>query len=98
MDAGTLHNAIAEVCPITSCSVGKEDDRTTWSFEPGEGATDAEKTAGQNVIDTIPVDFKEPPQPTPVGAVAFNHENRIRGLEGAPPLTLGDFQAQTKVF
>lgn len=98
MDAGTLHAEIAKVCPVTSTRVVDGDDRTTWSFDPGAGATDAEKTAGQNVIDTIPVDFKEPPQPTPVGAVAFNHENRIRGLEGAPPLTLGDFQAQTKVF
>lgn len=53
MDAGTLYNAIAEVCPVASTSVGKPDDRTTWSFDPAEGATQPEIDAGNNVIATI---------------------------------------------
>jgi hypothetical protein len=32
-----------------------------------------------------------PPAPTNEQAVIYEHENRIRVLEGAPPLTLGDF-------
>jgi len=32
-----------------------------------------------------------PPQPTQAQALAFDHENRIRTLEGQPPLTLVDF-------
>jgi hypothetical protein len=32
-----------------------------------------------------------PPQATEGHALAFDHENRIRGLEGQPPLTLEDF-------
>ena len=39
MDAATLHDAIAEVCPVESVSVGDADDRSTWSFVPAAGAT-----------------------------------------------------------
>jgi hypothetical protein len=55
MDAGTLHDAIAEVSPITSCSVGKADDRSTWTWVPGPGATQPQLDAGDNVITTIPM-------------------------------------------
>lgn len=57
MDAATLHAAIAEVCPVDSVRVGKEDDRSTWSFEPKANATQAERDAGDNVIATIPIDI-----------------------------------------
>ena len=50
MDAGTLNDAIAEVSPIVSCSVGKADDRSTWTWVPGAGATQAQKDAGDNVV------------------------------------------------
>lgn len=56
MDAGTLNDAIAEVCPVVSTSVGVPDDRATWSFVPGEDATQAQIDAGNNVIATIPID------------------------------------------
>jgi hypothetical protein len=56
MDAATLHAAIAEVCPILGVSVGKEDDRSTWTFEPKTNATQSEIAAGDNVIATIPID------------------------------------------
>ena len=62
MDAGTLYNAIAEVCPVESVTVGDEDDRATWSFVPGPGATQPQIDAGNNVIATIPI---EPPSPVP---------------------------------
>jgi hypothetical protein len=55
MDAATLHDAIAEVSPITSCSVGKADDRSTWTWVPGPGATQPQIDAGNNVIATIPI-------------------------------------------
>jgi hypothetical protein len=98
MDAGTLHEAIAEVGPITSCSVGKSDDRSTWTWEPGSGATQAQIDAGNNVVATIPIDYEPPPKPTPQGTVLYEHENRLRVLEGQPPLNLGDFIAKTKVI
>ena len=56
MDAGTLYDAIAEVSPVVSCSVGKSDDRSTWKWEPGENATQEQKDAGDNVVATIPIE------------------------------------------
>lgn len=53
MHAKELAAAIIAVCPVVSVSVGKAHDRSTWSFKPAEDATDAQKTAGTNVIDTI---------------------------------------------
>ena len=34
------------------------------------------------------------PPPPPGQEVAFDHENRIRALEGEPPLTLEDFMGK----
>lgn len=97
MDAGTLHNAIAEVCPVDSVSVGKSDDRATWSFDPDKEATPEQIAAGNNVIATIPVDYKPPPAPNRQDEVLYSHENRIRSLEGQPPLSLVEFITKTKV-
>jgi len=58
MDAATLHDAIAEVCPVVSVTVGDGKDRATWSFEPAPAATQAQIDAGNNVIATIPIDPK----------------------------------------
>jgi hypothetical protein len=55
MDAATLYDAIAEVSPIVSTSVGKADDRSTWSWIPDENATQPQIDAGNNVIATIPI-------------------------------------------
>jgi len=35
-----------------------------------------------------------PPEPAPEDVVLYDHENRIRSLEGQPPLTIGDFLAK----
>lgn len=56
MDAGTLQDAIADVCPVISVTVGNGSDRATWSFDPGAGATQPQIDAGNNVITTIPID------------------------------------------
>jgi hypothetical protein len=58
MDAGTLHEAIAEVSPVISTSVGKADDRSTWTWVPGTNATQPQIDAGNNVIATIPINPK----------------------------------------
>ena len=36
-----------------------------------------------------------PPAPAPETTVLYDHENRLRSLEGQPPLTLGEFIAKT---
>jgi hypothetical protein len=38
-----------------------------------------------------------PPEPSTGQTVLYEHENRIRALEGQPPLSLGDFVAQVDV-
>ena len=86
MDAGTLHHAISEVCPVVSTKIVDAVDRATWSFEPGASATQAQKDAGQNVIETIPMD-QEPP-PSPPAAALYDHEARIAALEGAAAVGL----------
>jgi hypothetical protein len=58
MDAGTLHDAIAEVSPVTSTSVGKADDRSTWTWVPDTNATQPQIDAGNNVVATIPIETK----------------------------------------
>jgi hypothetical protein len=59
MDAGTLNDAIIEAgCPTINTTVGKEDDRATWSFIPEATATQAQIDAGNNVIATIPINPK----------------------------------------
>jgi len=35
------------------------------------------------------------PDPPPEASVLYDHENRIRAIEGQPPLTLLDFVAKT---
>jgi hypothetical protein len=52
MDAGLLHDAINQVCPITGVSIGTLSDRTTWRFTPSPSATDQQKAAAQTLIDT----------------------------------------------
>lgn len=56
MDAATLHDAISEVCPVASTTVGKGDDRSTWSFVPEDNTTTEQVLAGENIIATIPID------------------------------------------
>jgi hypothetical protein len=58
MDAGTLYDAIAEVSPVTSTTVGKADDRSTWTWVPGTNATQPQIDAGNNVVATIPINPK----------------------------------------
>jgi hypothetical protein len=61
MDAATLHDAIAEVCPIISTRVGNANDRATWSYVPMPEATSQEIAAADNVIATIPNnEYSEP--------------------------------------
>jgi hypothetical protein len=66
MDAGTLYDAIAEVCPVNTVKVIDGNDRATWSFEPKVGATQSQIDAGNNVIATIPIE-----SPTSIVTVDF---------------------------
>jgi hypothetical protein len=37
-----------------------------------------------------------PPEAAPETTVLYDHENRLRSLEGQPPLTLGEFLAKQR--
>ena len=77
MDAGTLGVAISEVCPIVSCSVGKPDDRSTWSYEPQEQATAPQIAAADNVVATIPIDTLNTAVPTGDFIARFTNQEYI---------------------
>jgi hypothetical protein len=53
------------------------------------------------VDGNIPLPYTEPepvpPAPQPETAVLYDHENRIRAMEGQPPLSLGDFLTKAKL-
>jgi hypothetical protein len=63
MDAGTLYNAIAEVCPVISTVVEDASNRSTWSYEADASATQPQKDAADNVVQTIPMDPLNPVEP-----------------------------------
>lgn len=65
MDAATLHDAIAEVCPVISVRIGDADDRATWTWTPAASATQPQIAAGDNVIATIPIETKNVALATP---------------------------------
>jgi hypothetical protein len=44
-----------------------------------------------NVPDPYVPPEPVPPTPSPEDEVLFDHENRLRSLEGQPPLTIQDF-------
>lgn len=39
----------------------------------------------------VPPEPAPPPEPQPETTVLYDHENRLRAIEGQPPLTLQDF-------
>ena len=94
MDAGTLGTEIAKVCPVQRVTMGKPDDRATWSYEAKEGATAQQIADGDNVIATIPYDFVPEPEVPIEDQVLYDHENRLRTLEGTPPLDATAFLAK----
>ena len=62
------------------------------------GNKDWEKYQEWLAAGGVPDPYVEPPPPppTPGQEVAFDHENRIRTLEGQPPLTMQEFSKRTK--
>jgi hypothetical protein len=63
-----------------------EDGTITWNDADQTQPTE-EEIAAEIANPTPP----PPPPPAAETTVMFDHENRIRALEGQPPLTLGDF-------
>lgn len=51
MNPEKLYNAIASVCPITGISIGNATNKTTWTFNATESASDEQIVLAQSVID-----------------------------------------------
>jgi hypothetical protein len=55
MNEVLLYDAISDVCPIYSVTVGDGTDRSTWTYDPKPEATAQQKADADNVIATIPI-------------------------------------------
>ena len=65
MNAGTLHDIIAKVCPIGGVVIGVVDDKSTWAIRYSETASDHQRASAQAIIDaydpkaeTVPASVK----------------------------------------
>jgi len=50
-----LHQRIALVCPINGVSIGNVSDRSTWTFNANDSATEEQKVAAQAILDAAPI-------------------------------------------
>ena len=80
--------------PEEPCVVLREADGASIPPDPANRDYDEYMKWKENggVPDPcIPPPEPAPPQPTPEDELLYNHENRIRELEGQPPLSLEEF-------
>jgi len=56
MNIAALHDAIDAVCPIYGVSVGKFNDKATWTFQPKPEASVSQLEAAQSIIDAWPME------------------------------------------
>jgi len=59
MIAGVLHTKIEAVCPISSVSLGRIDDKKTWVVSFDNKATEKQKADAQMVIDGFDVEAEQ---------------------------------------
>ena len=83
--------------PQEPCVVIREDDGAC--IPPDEANRDYEEYLKWVEDGGVPDPYVEPPPPEPPGPsvedeVLFDHENRIRAIEGQPPLDLDEFVKQ----
>ena len=91
---GTIVNRVeleqgSDWTPPEDCSTVEETDT---SLEIGGTCIDGVYTPPTHVEPPPP----EPIPPPPEDVVLFDHENRLRVIEGEPPLTLTDFLKKRK--
>lgn len=101
--AADIHAEIAKVCPIQGVSIDAFNNKASWVVHYDPAATPAQKTAAQNTIQAIDVNVDVVRDPLDVWnaitlKIAFNHENRIRALEGKAAITVAQFKAAVRAI
>jgi hypothetical protein len=61
-----------------------------------ENLTTEQNTTLDGVIEAHDPTAVPKPDPAPEDVVLYDHENRLRAIEGVPPLSLGDFVEKKK--
>jgi hypothetical protein len=103
ISASDIHDAIAKVCPIRGIKIGNLNDKGTWIVDYDPAASAPQRAAALGVIQAV--DVSVPIVRDPADAwdiislkVAFNHENRIRVLEGKAAITLAQFKTAVRAL
>jgi chitodextrinase len=103
-NAGRLHDAIVAVCPIIGVTVADPADKATWAAQFDPAATAQQRTAAQNAINSFDAaaadqaDRDAADLTRQLGKVMFNHENRIRALEGKAAVTAAQFMTAVRAL
>ena len=59
-----------------------------------DNLSEEQNTTLDGVIEAHDPTKQLPPEPAPEDVVLYDHENRLRAIEGVPPLDLVDFVAK----
>jgi hypothetical protein len=60
-------------------------------FVGRDNLTEEQNTTLDGVIEAHDPSKQLPPDPAPEDVVLYDHENRLRAIEGVPPLSIGEF-------
>lgn len=81
MNAGTIHDLVAKVCPIEGISIGVADDKSTWLIRYSDTASDHQRASAQAILEAY-----DPNAPT----VAMIGKERDRRLSLGFDYNFGD--------
>lgn len=103
-EAGKVLDAIAALAPINGVQIVDAANRATWVVDFKPEATAAQRTAVANAITAYDVaaadqaDRDSADVQRQLGKALFNHENRLRVLEGRAAVTMAQFVAAVKAL
>lgn len=103
LSAYNIHTIVAQVCPVVSVSVPDTKNKSTWKIAYDPSATQAQRDAAEAAIQNIDVNSPVVIDPLDTWDIIslkaiFNHENRIRALEGKAAITQTQFRNAIKAL
>jgi hypothetical protein len=92
----TMPKALGPTFDDELVAAGLDDTPLSWGQTVDEiynrdSLTEAQNVTLDGVIEAHDPTAMPPPKPPPEDVVLYDHENRLRAIEGVPPLSLGDF-------